>query len=168
MRHSFITRKNKNNQKIRNPRFHQIPPDSALITCRVFPSATFDGQPSCPPPMDGGGQATHDGGRQNFAECARKSPCPPSGETLSYLYVSIWAYISRYIVGGPIKGTGGGPIKGTGGVQGQIFGMNLCCRPGYGGPGTFYGIEKSCCLAEIWLVKVGPYARDFGNLTIFV
>ena len=30
LRHSFITRKNKNNQKVRNPRFNQIPPDSAL------------------------------------------------------------------------------------------------------------------------------------------
>ena len=53
-------------------------------------------------------------------------------------------------------------------VTHQIFHMNLCCSPGYGGPGTFYGIEKSCCLAEIWIVKVGPYARDFGNLTVFV
>ena len=30
------------------------------------------------------------------------------------------------------------------GVLGQIFDMKLCCSPGYGGPGTFYGIEKSC------------------------
>ena len=43
---------------------------------------------------------------------------------------------------GQKKGTGGG-------VQGQIFKMDICCSPGYGEPGTFYGIEKSFSTAEI-------------------
>ena len=40
-------------------------------------------------------------------------------------------------------------IRGEGGVRGQIFKMNICCSPGYGGPGTFYGIKKFCSSAEI-------------------
>ena len=59
-------------------------------------------------------------------------------------------------------------IKGAGGVQGQIFKMDICCSPGYGEPGTFYGIEKSFSTAEIWLVKVGHYAHNFVNLAVFV
>ena len=59
-------------------------------------------------------------------------------------------------------------LKGTGRVQGQIFKMNICCNPGYGEPGTFYGIKNLCSSAEIWLVKVGHYARDFANLAVFV
>ena len=41
-----------------------------------------------------------------------------------------------------LTGTGGG-------VQGQIFKMDICCSPGYGEPGTFYGIKKFCSSAEI-------------------
>ena len=46
--------------------------------------------------------------------------------------------------------------------------MNICCSPGYRGPGTFYGIEKSCPTAEIWRVENGTYARNFVNFTVFV
>ena len=46
--------------------------------------------------------------------------------------------------------------------------MNLCCSPGYGGPGTFYGIEKSWPPGEIWLVQNGTHVCDFVNFTIFV
>ena len=46
--------------------------------------------------------------------------------------------------------------------------MDICCSPGYGEPGTFYGIKKSFSTAEIWLVKVGYYAYNFVNLAVFV
>ena len=46
--------------------------------------------------------------------------------------------------------------------------MDLCCSPGYRGPGTFYGIEKSWPPGEIWLVQNGTHVCDFVNFTIFV
>ena len=68
------------------------------------------------------------------------------------------------------KGTGGGVcgvwvwVR----VLCQFFFINLGCKPGYGEQGTFYGVERSCHPAEIRLINVGPYTRDFGNLTVFV
>jgi hypothetical protein len=66
----------------------------------------------------------------------------------------------------------GGP-----GVFPKIFDLlclDIFLTPGYGGPGTFYGIEKFCPASEISAVKVGTFsvilARNgpkWGKIDIF-
>ena len=48
-------------------------------------------------------------------------------------------------------------LRGQVGVLGQFFVKKVCGSPGYGGPGTFYGIEKYCPYVEKQSFKVGHF-----------
>ena len=97
-------------------------------------------------------------GAPKFCGICAKIACapPPSGETLSCLYVSIWAYISRYIVGGPIKGTGGGPIKGTGGSRVKFLVWTYVVGLVMGGQELFTELKNLAVLLRYGSSKLAP------------